>query len=351
MQRLCVHSTKNKNQMSKINQSVFLFGIVTTLLLQSCQTAPQIEPSFEISTDEFIVPEGFTIEAIAAELLLDSPMDLSFDDKGRIWVVELPGYMRDIDGSEEEKADGRIVVLTDINDDGIMDKRQVVMDHLVAPRKLLHAYGGLLYSNGTSLFWAKLDDTKITETVLVDSLYVVGGNIEHQLNNLFYHIDNWIYSANSKARYRMKNEKWLREVMLFRGQWGMTADNEGHLYYNNNSLPIAMDYMMPGELIKNPYQKIKYSYSQAVAKDRRLFPYQATAVNRGYIDGVLDSIGKVKEFTSACSPLIYNGNLFSYEYRQNTFVCAPEANLIKRYIINKEDGKKSLFLLTIVPIF
>ncbi|MFK7947164.1 MAG: c-type cytochrome [Saprospiraceae bacterium] len=314
-----------------------LIAIISSVLFQSCE---KVEPAFEISTDEFIIPEGFTIEAIAAEPLLDSPLDLSFDEKGRIWVVELPGYMRDIDGNDENKADGRIVVLTDKNGDGIMDEREVIMNDLVAPRTFLNCYGGLLYSNGTSLWFAKLDDKKVVEQTLVDSLYVIGGNIEHQPNNLFYHVDNWIYSANSNARYRYKNGKWLREATLFRGQWGMTADDEGHLYYNNNSLPLATDYSMPNQLIKNPYQQVKYSYSQAIATSRQLFPYQATSVNRGYVDGVLDSTGKVKEFTSACSPLIYHGDLFPHEYYQNAFVCAPEANLIKRYILKNENGKK-----------
>ncbi len=304
------------------------------LLLQSCQT----EPLFDTSTEEFILKKGYEIEVIAAEPLLDSPVAINFDAKGRIWVIELPGYMRDIEGSEEDKPDGKIVVLSDENGDGLMDKRQVFMDSMVAPRTLLHAYGGLLYSDKTSLWWAELEDTKIVRKLLVDSLYVVGGNIEHQPNGLLYNLDNWIYSANSKVRYRLKNGEWLREPTSFRGQWGISADMNGRLYYNNNSLPIATDYTMPNQLLQNPYQQIKFNNSQDIATSRKLFAYQVTSVNRGYQKGVLDREGKIKEFTSACSPLIYTGNLLEGSFIGNAFVCAPEANLIKRYILKEKNG-------------
>lgn len=311
-----------------------LFSII--LLLQACQT----DTTFEITTDEFILPEGFSIEAVAGEPLLDSPVAMQFDTKGRIWVVELPGYMRDIDGADEEVADGKIVVLADKNNDGRMDSRRIVIDSLIAPRTLLPVYGGLLYSNGTSLWWAELSDMEVLRTELVDSLYVVGGNIEHQPNNLLYHLDNWIYSANATVRYRRQNGQWLREATAFRGQWGLSADIDGRLYYNNNSLPIATDYTMPNQLIQNAYQKVRYGHNQAIATSKRLFAYQATAVNRGYIEGVLDDSGKVQSFTSACSPLVYTGNLLGDDFFQDVFVCAPEANLIKRYILNESNGKK-----------
>ncbi|MEL6821898.1 MAG: dehydrogenase, partial [Calditrichota bacterium] len=301
---------------------------------------------FDTSTDEFILQDGFTIQTIAAEPLLDSPVALSFDNSGRIWAVELPGYMRDIDGSDEEKADGRIVLLEDKNSDGIMDSRRVILDKLKAPRTLLHIYGGLLYSNGGSLFWAKLNNTLIGEAQLVDSLYVVGGNIEHQPNSLHYHLDNWIYSANCRTRYRLKNGVWLKEATSFRGQWGLSSDIDGRFYYNNNHLPVATDYAMPNQLIQNPWQKVQYGHTQDVASSREIYGYQATAVNRGYQEGVLDTDGKVRHFTSACSPLVYTGNQLGSDLFQDVFVCAPEANLIKRYIQQVRNGQ-----ITAVPAY
>ena len=109
---------------------------------------------------------------------------MTFDTDGSIYVVELPGYMRDIEGSNEDAPDGKIVKLTDTNDDGVYDNRSVVKRDLVAPRAVTVVNGGLLYSAGTSLYWDDLDDNLDAE--LVDSMYVVGGNIEHQSNGLLY---------------------------------------------------------------------------------------------------------------------------------------------------------------------
>lgn len=314
-----------------------IFFISIVFFFTQCQI--NTESNSSISLEEFILPAKYTISSIATEPLLQAPVAMTFDAKGRIWAVELPGYMRDIDGAEEHAPDGKIVILTDENKDGIMDNRTVFLDSLIAPRTLLHAYGGLLYSKETSLWWAKLEGDKIVEEVLVDSLYVVGGNIEHQPNGLFYNIDNWIYSSRSTARYRLKDGEWLREATSFRGQWGLSGDEKGRLYYNNNSLPLATDYFMPNQVIQNEYQKIDYSVYNAIATDARLHLYQATAVNRGYLDDVLDEEGKVQEFTSACSPLVVTGNLFAHENNQNVLVCAPEGNLLKRYTLREEKGE------------
>lgn len=287
-------------------------------------------PSDAINTEEFILEPGFEIELVASEPLIDSPVAVTMDEAGSIWVVELPGYMRDIEGSEEEKADGKIVRLTDADGDGVMDRREVIKDGLVAPRAISLIYGGLLYTESTNLWWEPLG-TNSGEKVLVDSLYVIGGNIEHQPNGLLYNIDNWIYSAKSNARYRMIDGRWVKEATSFRGQWGITHDEWGRLFYNDNSNPLIGDYIIPNTLIGNPYQKIRHNLNQQIAHDRSLKAYQATAVNRGYLPGVLDSTGKVREFTSACGPLIYGGGTFGTDYHGDAFVCGPEANLIKRY--------------------
>ena len=288
------------------------------------------------SIPEFILQEGFDIKLIAAEPLLNSPMAMQFDQKGRIWVVEMPGYMRDIDGSDEDFPDGKIVILSDESDDGQMDKRIVFLDSLVAPRTLLFANNGLLYTDGTKLIWTSIENDEPSGQTLVDSLYVIGGNIEHQSNGLLYHLDNWIYSSKSNARYRFKDGQWVKEATTFRGQWGITHDDVGRLYANENSVALLADFIMPNVLIENPYQKIENSLQIKIQKSRRIYPIQATAVNRGYEENVLDGEGKVRKLTSACGPWIYLGDQFPEEFYGNAFVCAPEANLIKRYLIDYE---------------
>lgn len=57
-------------------------------------------------------------------------------------------------------------------------------------------------------------------------------------------------------------------------------------------------------------------------------------VNRGYMEGVLDDSLRLVNFTAACGPVIYNGNLIGKEYDGNALIAEPSANLIKRDILN-----------------
>ncbi len=305
-----------------------IIGLI--LLSMSCNMKEPYDP-----VQEFMLQDGFEISMVSAEPLLDSPVAMSFDIDESIYVVELPGYMRDIEGSDEDKPDGKIVRLRDLDHDGFYEDRVVVARDLVAPRAVTNVYGGLLYTDGTSLYWDDISDDDPRE--LVDSMYVIGGNIEHQPNGLLYNIDNWIYSAKSNARYRKIGGQWKKEATSLRGQWGISHDAHGRLFYNDNSNPLYGDLVPPNILINNPYHKAQYGIGRQIATDRRIFLRQATAVNRGYIPGVLDSVsGKVQHFTSACGPLIHGGLMLGGDAQGDAFVCGPEGNLIKRYSMNYE---------------
>jgi len=308
------------------------FPFILLLLIAivvSCQSQKE-----KATTEEFIISQGYEIEQIAQEPLLESPVAFTEDEKGRIWVVEMTGYMRDIDGNGEDLPDGKIVILSDVDGDDIMDSRTVFAENLLNPRAISLVYGGALYTDGSKLIWSEIVKDKPANSVVVDSLYVVGGNIEHQSNGLFYNIDNWIYSAKSTARYQKKNDRWVKEATSFRGQWGIAADHLGRLVYNHNSAPLQADRTLPNTLLDNPFQKVEENIGNYYTEDMSIQAIQATAVNRGYEDGVLNESGKVKNYTSACSPLMYYGEGLENKDLETAFVCAPEANLISQYEIN-----------------
>ncbi|MEO6931407.1 MAG: dehydrogenase, partial [Chitinophagaceae bacterium] len=64
---------------------------------------------------------GFEIKLVASEPLVNSPVTLAFDGKGRIWVTEMQGYMPDTAGTGENQPTGKIVILEDTTGDGVMD--------------------------------------------------------------------------------------------------------------------------------------------------------------------------------------------------------------------------------------
>jgi len=290
-------------------------------------------------TGEFTLEKGFHIKAVAAEPLLTSPVEIEFDESGRIWAVEMTGYMRDVDGSDEYEPDGKISILEDTDDDGIMDKKTVFLDELVLPRAIELVNGGLLYAEPPNLWWVSIENDQPGERQLVDSLYSVGGNVEHAPNGLLYNIDNWIYSAKSDRRYRFKNGQWEMTPTPNRGQWGISNDDAGRLYYNNNSNPIFGDFVPSNQVNANPFLHSKKIEKQNLSKSRRFYPAHPTLINRGYSNGSFDENGRVKTFTSACTPHIYRGSQFRNDYYQQAFVCGPEGNLVKRYELEHESGK------------
>ncbi|APQ18145.1 DUF7133 domain-containing protein [Maribacter hydrothermalis] len=308
----------------------FFILLITFFILISCQSGYK---ETEVSLKPYSIEDGFNLEVVAAEPLLKAPVAIDFDSKGRIWAAQMPGYMNDLQGSGEADSTGSIVILEDLDNDGIADHSKVFMDSLVMPRALAHVYGGLLYAEPPYLWFVDIEEDKPVNKIMVDSIYAVEGNPEHQPNGLELNIDNWIYNAKSNFRYRRQNGVWKKEPTTFRGQWGITHDNFGRLYYNDNSRILLGDFVPPNTFLDNKYFTPKSSVDKLLTNDQRVYPKFAGSVNRGYAKGVLNSDSILVNATAACSPLVYRGGKFTEEYKENVFISIPEGNLIKRALL------------------
>jgi len=295
-------------------------------------SAPVLSP--EEAIKKMHIEKGFAVKLVAAEPLITAPVALSFDEKGRIWVVDMDDYMPDTAGTGENKPSGKIVILSDSNRDGIMDSRKIFLDSLVLPRAICLIENGILVAEPPKLWYYEIRNDRPVSKTLVDPAYAIGGNVEHQPNGLLRALDNWIYNAKSAKRYRKKGNRWLIERTAFRGQWGISQNDQGHLFYNNNSENLLGDYFSPGLGAGNADQRPVRGYSEKIVPDNRVYPARPTpGVNRGYQDGVLDDSLRLIDFTAACGPVIYTASLFGKDYYQNAFVAEPSANLIKRDIL------------------
>src|SRR4028118_646508 len=81
--------------------------------------SPAKTPAEELSS--FQIEPGLEIQLVAAEPMVQDPVVLTFDADGRLWVVEMRGFMPNIEGKGEEEPVGRISVLEDTDSDGKMD--------------------------------------------------------------------------------------------------------------------------------------------------------------------------------------------------------------------------------------
>lgn len=316
-----------------------IFSLLSLLLIFSCATEKLEYEEPEVSLEAYQIEEGFELQVVASEPFLEAPVAIDFDTKGRIWVAEMRGYMTNINGDDEDKPSGTISIMEDLDGDGVTDHAKIFMDGLVLPRALALVYDGLLYAEPPKLWFVEIENDKPGKKVLVDSLYADDGNVEHQPNGLMMNIDNWIYNAKSNFRYQRKNGAWVKEPTSYRGQWGITKDNFGRLYHNNNSTLLQGDYVLPNTLINNEYYSPRNAIGKVLTSNQRVYPLHVTSVNRGYEKGVLDQDSMLVNVTSACGPLVYRGGQFPNDYNENAFICAPEVNLIKRHILNFESIK------------
>ncbi|MFT4856941.1 MAG: glucose/arabinose dehydrogenase/cytochrome c553, partial [Planctomycetota bacterium] len=307
--------------------------------LPETEDSPARSATEELET--FLIEPGFKVQLVASEPLIEDPVLIQFDENGRLWVVEMRGYMSDINGSEEDKPIGRISILEDENGDGEMDKSTIYLDNLVMPRALGLIKGGALIAENNSL-WVTQDldgDLKADTKVLLDSTYASNGVPEHSDNGFVRNVDNWYYSAKSRLRYKLdQGGEWIRDSTEFRGQWGISQDDQGRLIYNYNWSQLHGDLVPANYLSRNPNHTPTTGIDHGLTIDRKIFPIRTNpAINRGYIPGTLTEAGRLLEFTSACSPTVNRSHLFPKEYFGNIFVMENAGNVVKRNVV-KQNG-------------
>lgn len=330
-----------RKALNHINATTALFLVAAALAgcstseLQSDEgPSPELSPEEELKT--FHIEPGLKAQLVAAEPLVEDPVVCTFDEDGRLWVVEMRSYMPDMEGEGERQPTGRVSVLQDTDGDGEMDESKVYLDSLVLPRALAIVKGGVLVVESEALWMTKDTDGDFhaDSKELIDADYAGSTLPEHSGNGLWRGIDNWYYNAKSRLRYRLMDGKWIRDSTEFRGQWGISHDDAGRLYYNYNWSQLHADLVPPNYLTRNKNHTPVTGIDVGLTLEKRVYPVRPTpAVNRGYIPGILDEEKKLKEFTAACSPFVYRGTALPEQFYGNVFVCEPSGNLVKRDVI------------------
>lgn len=304
----------------------------------------KLPPPKPLSPEEalktFKVQPGFKVELFAAEPLIECPVAMSWDEQGRMYVVEMRGYMHAVDGKGEDQPNGVISILEDTNGDGKADKRTVFADGLVLPRAVCAVNGGALVGEPPMLWFMKDTDGdgKADVKEAVDSSFGSRtGQPEHMANSPTPFLDNWIYSANHTARYRLKDGKWVSESVPSRGQWGMCQDDYGRPFYNFNSDFLRANFVPEIFYKRNPNWVGGAGTGVQVVKEQAVWPIAPTpGVNRGYEKGALTEDGKLRASTATCGAAVYRGGL--KEFGGDVFIPEPAANLVKRFTLTEKDG-------------
>ncbi len=308
------------------------------------EDAPALSPQDALKS--FHMPPGYRLELVASEPLIEAPVAIDWDLQGRLWVVEMPGYMRTVDGAGELDPIGRVVVLEDTNHDGTMDKRTVFADGLVLARAIKVLDRGVLVGEPPNA-WLMRDtngDLRMDEKTLVTDLYGRrDADPQNNANGFFWALDNRIYTAGQVDIFLHPAQgRFAVEKTLLRGEWGVSQDDAGRIFRNTNSSAVHVD------LVPTPYfarnknlLRSRGSYEAIGAADETLdtvWPIRPNpGTNRAYQAGIDRPDGTLASYTAVCSPLVYRGDRLPADLRGNLFVAEPAANVVSRIVLG-DDG-------------
>jgi mono/diheme cytochrome c family protein/glucose/arabinose dehydrogenase len=303
--------------------------------------SPALSPEEALKT--FYMPPGYRVELVAAEPLIQEPVAIDWDLEGRLWAVEMPGFMADIKGSNEYEPIGRVVVLEDTNGDGRMDKRTIFADGLVLARSLKVLDRGVLVAEPPNV-WLMRDtngDLRMDTKELVTDRY---GRREtdpqNNANGFNWSLDNRMYTAGqADIHLRLKHGAFELERTLQRGEWGVTHDDAGRIYRNTNESPVHVDLIPTFYFARNPnLLRTRGSYERLATDNDDLltvWPVRPNpGTNRAYQTGIDREDGTLARFTSVCAPLVYRGDRLPAELYGNIFVAEPAANLVSRILLD-----------------
>ncbi len=284
----------------------------------------------------FTLAAGYEIELVAAEPQVVDPVDLAFDERGRLWVAEMIDYpYGDKEGNPPQ---GRVKLLEDLDGDGRYERARVVADRLRWPTGLCLWDGGAFVVSPPDLLYVKEGVREVVATGFGTQ------NVQGLANNLKWGPDLWIYgSAGTNGglilnrrrpdappvrvngrdfRFRPSGEF---EACSGGGQFGHSMDDAGRRFVCSNSVQARHVVLEDRHLARNP-QFAAPAVTASIALDGDAGPvFRASAVEpwrvvrtrmrvSGEVKGIVEPAGA---FTSATGIFWQRGRLYIGDVSSN----------------------------------
>ena len=293
------------------------------------------------------VPKGWRVDQLAAEPLVEDPINVSFGPDGRVWIVEMGDYPS---GGERR---GRVKWLRDNDGDGKLDESHVFLDNLDFPAGVQAWRDGVIVACAPEVFFARDrdgDGTADERTTILSGFPET--NPQHRVYGFTYGLDHRLYfGAGDGARdVQLHKLDGSTETVSVQGvdlaldpdrrtltqesgetQFIRSQDAWGNWFGNNNSHPIyhfTIDrFWKEGNI---PLPRSLYQYVTNPPSTPQVFPLSQP------LDRFNDPY-TANRFTSACST-IFNSSPGSGDSMQGAaIVCESVHNLVARFQM-KPDG-------------
>jgi putative membrane-bound dehydrogenase-like protein len=345
---------------------VLRFFIVFLLFVAGCAWQARDARRGSLSPEEalrsFKLHRDFQIEIFATEPHVRDPVELVFDERGRMFVVEMLDYPDDPPKGQPPR--GRIRMIEDTNRDGRIDKSTIFAEQLLQAASILPWRGGLLAGVAPDIVFLRdtNGDGRADERRALMTGFAVG-NSEHRITSLRYGIDNWVYAANDGqpgtirspewpdappvsvhgADFRFRPDRRSFEATAQVSQYGLTFDDYGNRFGTQNTTHVRHVVLPRHYVARNPYLPARPLVQDTNRHGMDLFQLTAPqgwrVARSAWRQRRFDEQGLKRTeivsgtITGASGGTIYNADLFPSAFRGNLFTGDVAGNLVHRDVL------------------
>lgn len=284
------------------------------------------------------VAGDYEVQLVASEPLTCDPVDVTWDEKGRMFVAEMGDYPLPVEDGGPYLS--RIRLLSDTDGDGVMDKAFTWAAGLDHVQGLMPMKGGLLATTRTAILF--LEDTDGDDIADVrKTLFTLNepGHNQLQVSSPRYGLDNHVWLCNgldgkqiypgnepdktldiTRLNLRYDPRTGDIETVTGAGQYGGTLDDFNRHFFCSNRNP-AMFAVMPLAAVKrNPLAAITVGHEDIQPPGAPVHPLNLSHTT---------SAAHAGTHTAACGIGVYRGDLMP-DLAGNVFVCDPTGQLVTR---------------------
>ncbi len=156
--------TTSVSRLSAMASFFVAFAVAIPAIAQdTLLNVPEPDVSKELAA--FSVADGFEVNLFASDPMIANPIQMCWDDRGRLWIVGSAVYPHIAPG---QAARDTITVLEDTDGDGAADKSVIFAKNLFIPTGIAVGDGGVYVANSTEILHLrdtdgdlKADDTRV----------------------------------------------------------------------------------------------------------------------------------------------------------------------------------------------